>query len=93
MTAYAETPTMGSIAVASSTTKAISTEVGRFVSLGLGIGGLFVAVALVAVIVYLDLLDASSVEDDDLRRLLVATVIPLLVTFVFIVLYQSAAIL
>jgi hypothetical protein len=83
---------MGSIAVASSTSKAISTEVGRFVGMGLGVGGLFVAVALVVVLVYLDLLDASAIEDADLRQLLVATMMPLLVTFLFVVLYQSAAI-
>lgn len=80
---------MGSITVVSSTSKAISTEIGRLVSTGLGTGGLTVAVALVAVVVYVDLLDASAVEDDGLRRLLVATMLPLLVTFFFVVLYQS----
>lgn len=83
---------MGSITVVSSTSKAISTEVGQTVSTGLGIGGLFVAVMLVVVVVYVDLLDASAVEYDGLRRLLMATMLPLLLTFSFVVLYQSAAV-
>jgi len=57
-----------------------------------GVGGIFVAVALVALLAYLDLFDASEQEQSSVRSMLVATIIPLLLTFSGIVLFQSLSV-
>ncbi|WP_336000308.1 hypothetical protein [Halorientalis halophila] len=56
---------------------------------GLGVGGIFVAAALVLLLAYLDLLDASRFENPRLRRSLVATVLPLGMAFGGVVVYES----
>lgn len=59
---------------------------------GLGIGSIFVAVSLIVLLAYLDLLNAAD-GDDDVRRMVVASVIPLFVAFSGVVLFQSLAVI
>lgn len=83
--------------VSSSASSASSTASASALSLtspvGLGVGGIFVAASLVLLLAYLDLLDAATVEQPRLRRSLVATVVPLGLAFVSIVLFQSLQVL
>ncbi|MFC7081406.1 hypothetical protein [Halorussus caseinilyticus] len=75
-----------------STAEEVSAATTPSVPVGLASGGIFAAVALVIVLVYVDLLDASDIEHEGLRRLLVATILPLLLTFGVIVLYESLSV-
>jgi hypothetical protein len=58
----------------------------------MGVGGIFIAAALVTLLAYLDLFDASDQEDGVTRSMIIATTIPLLLTFSGIVLFQSLAV-
>jgi hypothetical protein len=58
-----------------------------------GIGGIFVAVTLIAVLAYLDLFDASELYNGQIRTMLIATVLPLALTFGAIVLFESLAVI
>lgn len=58
-------------------------------SVGVGVGSVFVALALVALLAYLNLLDADEGTDEELRTTVVATVLPLAVAFVAIVVFES----
>lgn len=83
-----------SIIVSSSTSAAGGFDL--YTSIGLGVGGIFVAVALVYLLAYLDLLDALRTDDEaigDLKMALVAAAIPLFVTFGGIVLYRSLVVI
>ncbi|EMA44801.1 hypothetical protein [Halococcus saccharolyticus] len=60
---------------------------------GIGIGSLFAAVALVFLLGYLDLYNATKSTDVRHRRTLIATVLPLLVVFLAVVLVQSMRVL
>lgn len=84
---------MGLVAVVSTASEGVSTAAARTFPTGLAAGGIFVAVLLVLLLAYVDLLDASRIEDEQLRRLLVASVLPLGITFVVVVLYESATLL
>jgi len=55
----------------------------------MGIGGIFVAASLIFLLAYLDLLNASDADDPQLRTTLVIIIIPLLLTFGGIVLFES----
>lgn len=55
-------------------------------------GGLLTAVALIFLLAYLDLYIASEDENLLLRRLLEAAILPLLLTFAGIVLFESLTI-
>jgi hypothetical protein len=59
----------------------------------MGIGGIFVAVTLIAVLAYLDLFDASELYNGQIRTMLIATVLPLALTFGAIVLFESLAVI
>jgi len=61
--------------------------------LGLGVGGVFVAAALILLLAYLDVSDAGGDENAQVRRTLLATIVPLALTFGGIVLYQSLQVL
>lgn len=61
-------------------------------SVGVSTGGIFVAVAAIALFAYLDLFNASDRNDERLRTMLVAIVIPLSITFGAFVLSTSLAI-
>jgi amino acid transporter len=81
---------MGLTAIVSSAT---STAVSMLSPVGMGVGGVFVAGALLFLLSYLDMLDASSVEDQQLRQTLVAIIVPLAVVFAGVVAFQSIQVL
>lgn len=56
-------------------------------------GGLLAAVSLIFLLAYLDLYIAADDENRLLRRLLQAAILPLLVTFAGIVLFESLVII
>jgi hypothetical protein len=58
-------------------------------AVGLGAGGIFVAAALVLLLAYLDVFDASGKENERVRTMLVATILPLGITFSGAVIFQS----
>jgi hypothetical protein len=84
---------MSLTAVVSSTANGVTGVASRLVSVGFGVGGIFVAVALSAVLVYANLLDAAEIDDSDLRRLVRATLLPLLATFLVVILYKSVTVI
>jgi hypothetical protein len=89
---------MGLTAIlSSSSSSASSAGVSSATSLlspvGVGIGGIFVAVTLIAVLAYLDLFDASELYNGQIRTMLIATVLPLALTFGAIVLFESLAVI
>lgn len=71
----------------------VSAATSLFVSVGLGIGGIFVAAVLVFLLAYLDLLDAADPESSAVRRTLIATVVPLFLTFAGVVVFESLSVL
>lgn len=86
--------------VSSSASSASSSAAGASASVtsmlspvGAGIGGVFVAAALIWLLAYLDLLDASELQSDRFRQTLAATIIPLFVVFVGIVTFRTMALL
>lgn len=84
---------MGLTAVVSSTANGVTGVASRLVSVGFGVGGIFVAAALSSVLVYANLLDAAEIDNEDLQRLVRATLLPLFVTFVVVVLYKSVTVI
>ena len=70
-----------------------SSDISMVVPVGMGIGSLFASVALAFLLGYLDLFDAASREDKSQKMTLVATILPLTVTFAAIVLYQAMQVL
>lgn len=77
---------------ASSSAAGVSSTVTSLLSpIGVGVGGIFVAVTLVALLAYLDLLDTTGNEET--RNMVVATVIPLLFAFGGVVLFKSLAVI
>jgi hypothetical protein len=59
----------------------------------MGVGSIFVSVTLTFLLGYLDLFDAINPEETSQKTTLVATILPLAVTFVGIVLYQAMEVL
>lgn len=55
---------------------------------GAGIGGVFAIAALIYALAYLDLADAAEAEYDHVKQVLVASILPLFVVFVGIVLFE-----
>lgn len=84
---------MGLIAISAGASSSASAGVSAATSLlspvGVGVGGFFVAVALIALLAYLDLFDASDRDNGQIRSMLVAASIPLGLTFAAIVVFQS----
>lgn len=80
---------MGLTAIVSGSSSGIS----MVVPIGMGIGSLFASVALAFLLGYLDLFDAASREDRSQKMTLVATILPLTVTFAAVVLYQALQVL
>lgn len=85
---------MGLTAIVSSAGAGVSASALSLLSpVGLGVGGVFVAAALIYLLAYLDLLNASEAEHRALRRMLVATIIPLSVAFAGVVVFRTLALL
>jgi len=78
---------------ASSSAAGVSATVTSLLSpVGMGIGGIAVALALVYLLARLDVVSAKDEVDEDVRRMLVATVIPLALTFAGIVAFNAASV-
>lgn len=58
-------------------------------SVGVGLGGIFVAGALVYLFSYFDLLEQGETDTHDLQRTVLATIIPLTVVFAGILLFKT----
>ena len=89
---------MGLVAVVSSALGSSSSSVSvsatsLLSSVGLGIGGVFVAGALVYLFSYFDLLVEGDTENHDLQRTILATIIPLAVVFGGIILFKTIRLL
>ena len=92
---------MGATAVVSSSASSAtssaagaSTSVASLLSpVGTGVGGLVVAIALVYTLAHLDIISAAPDGDEHLRQTLLATSIPLGLTFAGIVLFQTMQVL
>lgn len=75
---------------ASSAGAGVSASVTSLLSpVGLGVGGIFVAAALIYLLAYLDLVDAVEEDMAAIRRVLLAAIIPLIVVFAGIVTYHT----
>lgn len=87
------TAIISSAASSSSAGAGVSASVTSMLSpVGAGIGGIFVAAALIYLLAYLDLLDAVD-SDTRIRGALIATIIPLFIVFMGIVGYRTLALL
>lgn len=86
---------MGLTAIMSSvsSTAPNSPPIGLNSSIGLGIGGVFVAIALISLLVYFDILNSSENQRTHIRRTVFAFVVPLGFTFTGIVLFKTIALL
>ena len=79
---------------ASSSAAGVSATVTSLLSpVGTGIGGIAVAVTLVYVLAHLDVVSARPEASERVQRTLVATAIPLGLTFVGIVAFRTLALL
>lgn len=78
---------------ASSSASAGAGVVSMTTTVGTGIGGIFVAASLIYLLAYLDLFDASGETDPEVRRTIVATILPLLIVFAGIVTFQTLQLL
>lgn len=77
---------MGLTAITSS---AASAAISLLSPVGLGVGGVFIAAALVLLLSSYDLLDAAESDHAGVRTTMLATIVPLVVTFGAIVLFKS----
>ncbi|MEF8813600.1 MAG: hypothetical protein V5A55_07245 [Halovenus sp.] len=62
-----------------------------FTATGVGIGAVFVTVALVLLLAYQNLVEADENADDRARRIATALTLPLLATFVAVVVFEAMA--
>jgi hypothetical protein len=91
---------MGTTAVVSSSASSatssaagVSATVTSLLSpVGMGVGGVAVALALVYLLARLDVLSAKENVDGRVRNMLVATIVPLALTFAGIVAFNAAAV-
>jgi len=85
---------MVSSSAAGSSTAGVSASVTSLLSpVGMGVGGVVVALALVYVLAHLDVISARPDTNEGTRLALVATAIPLGVTFAGVVVFQTLEIL
>ena len=86
---------MGAIAIVSTSSSSGpmggSSVLSLHSSVGLGVGGLFVAIALVVALAYFDLLQGAD-ADREIRQHVLGSIVPLLFVFLSIVIYESARI-
>jgi Na+-driven multidrug efflux pump len=67
----------------------VAATTSMFVTVGVGIGGSLIAVLLVFLLGYLNVLEGVSEESHRLRRMLVATTVPLAITFAAVIALAS----
>ena len=77
---------MGLTAITSS---AASAAISLLSPVGLGVGGVFIAAALVLLLSSYDLLDAADYDHEGVRTTMLAMIVPLMITFGGIVLFKS----
>lgn len=58
---------------------------------GLGIGGVFVTAAVILLLAYFDVLNATEDADESIRMTLVASIVPLAIVFVGVVVFRTLA--
>lgn len=58
-------------------------------AIGLGVGGVFVSLALIYLLAYFNIVDSTGVESTSLKRFVAASVVPVAVTFAGIVAFQT----
>ncbi len=80
----------GAGAGAAASAAGVSAVTSLFISVGIGIGAAIVAGLLILIIAYLDLIDARVPETTSTKQTLVATAVPLGLTFATIVLFKGA---
>lgn len=80
---------MGMVAVSAGVVSEGSNILDTFISVGPAVGSIFVAVALIYVFAYLNILNGFEADRSDLRRHLITVVVPLFISFGAIVLYSS----
>ena len=83
---------MGPIAGVSDSAAGVSAT-SLLTSVGLGVGGIFVAGALILLLAYLDILETSKRDDRNIRIMLLAGASPLSITFAAIIVFESMRIL
>lgn len=81
---------------ASSTSSASATSASMSVAsltlpVGLGIGGVFVTAAVILLLAYFDVLNATEDADESIRMTLVASIVPLAIVFVGVVVFRTMA--
>lgn len=67
----------------------VAAATSMFVTVGVGVGGSLIAVLLVVALGYLNVLDGVTPESRQVRRMLVATTVPLAITFAAVIALQS----
>ena len=67
----------------------VSAVTSLFISVGIGTGAVIVAGLLIFIIAYLDLVDASTPKATSTKQTLVATAVPLGITFATIVFFKG----
>lgn len=58
---------------------------------GLGIGGVFVTAAVILLLAYFDVLNATEDADESIRTTLLASIIPLAIVFVGVLVFRTIA--
>lgn len=77
----------------SSASSASSSALSLLSPVGLGVGGVFVAAALILLLAYFDILTATDDADASLRRTLIATIIPLAAAFAAVIAFHTLMVL
>lgn len=79
-------------AASSASAASASTSVASFtLPVGLGIGGVFVTVAVILLLAYFDVLNAMDDADESIRTTLVASIVPLAIVFLGVVAFRTSA--
>lgn len=89
----AASSTSSASSAASSTTAASASTsvVSLTVPVGLGIGGVFVTAAVILLLAYFDVFTATEDADESIRSTLIASVVPLALVFVGVVVFRTIA--
>lgn len=77
----------------SSASSASSSVLSLLSPVGLGVGGVFVAAALILLLAYFDILNATDDADASLLQTLIATTIPLAAAFAAVIIFHTLRVL
>lgn len=84
---------MGSMAVVTNAAGSATSVTSMTSAIGLGVGGIFVSLALVYLLAYFNLIESSGVELAPVKRFVGAAIVPLSVVFAGIIAYQAIEII